>query len=192
MNRCRVIEYLQLTLKAPEECVVYFYFDQSEKVNQNAELVLKCLIKQLAYQLSGQTQSMPAPLKAAFDRYYFEGCKIRPDIDDFVDIFIKCAELCRRPVCLILDAYNEYEENVTNSLTSRLIKLVESGVVKLYITTRVQLQGIPWPSKPMRLRIESLALDVSRYVRAQIKDKEYDQDLEEEILEAVTQKANGL
>jgi len=192
MNRCRVIDYLARTSKAPEQCVVYFYFDQNEKVNQNAESVLKCLIKQLVFQLSGQTQSTPTPLKAAFDQYNFEGCKIIPDVDDFAEIFIKCAQLSGRPVYVILDAYNEYEESITNPLTSWLIEFVKRGVVKLYITTRVQLQGVRWPMEPRRLKIESLALDVSRYVRAQIQHKEYHHELEEDILEAVTQNANGL
>ena len=192
MNRSHVIDYLARTLKAPEQCVVYFYFDQNDQVNQTAEFVVKCLLKQLVYQLSGKTELPPAPLKSAFEKFTFGGYKITPGVQEFADIFIACARQCRKPVYVLLDAYNEYEENVTNPLTSRLIQFIQSDVVKVYITSRIQLPEIRWPMQPLHLKIEAPAIDVSRYVRAKIQGKNYHPDLEDEIVNAVTRNANGL
>lgn len=193
MDRCNVIDYLSRTLKSPEQCVVYFYFDHNEQVNQTAEFVLRCLLKQLVFQLSGSTELLPHPLRAAFDKYTSEGCKITPNVFDFAEIFVECAKICRRPVYVILDAYNEYyEENVINPLTLRLQQFVKSGFVKLYITSRVQLHEIQWPRQSMRLQVLVPDLDVSRLVRAKIEHKKYDPELEEDIVKAVTENANGL
>jgi hypothetical protein len=192
MSRSHIIDYLARTLIAPEQCVVYFYFDQNDQVNQTAEFVVKCLLKQLVYQLSGKTELPPAPLKSAFEKFTFEGYKIPTGIQDFADIFIACARLCSKPVYVLLDAYNEYEESVTNPLTSRLIQFIQSNVVKIYITSRIQLPEIEWSIQPMHLKVEARDTDVSRYVRATIQSKKYHPDLENEIVNVVTRNANGL
>src|SRR5277367_1701921 len=192
MDRSYVIEYLACTFKAPERCVVYFYFDQNDQVNQTAEFVVKCLLKQLVYQLSGKTELLPAPLRSAFEKFTFEGYKITPGIRDFVDIFIACARQCGKPVYVLLDEYNEHEENVTNPLTSHLIRFIQSNVVKIYVTSRIQPQETQWPMQALHLKVEAPAIDVSRYVRAKIQGKNYHPDLEDEIVNAVTRNANGL
>ena len=138
MSRCHIVDHLARTLQAPDQCVVYFYFDQNNRIEQNAEFVLRCLLKQLVSQLSGQSDSAPAPLKAAYEKFTFQGCKITPNAEDFANIFIACAKLCDSPVYVLLDAYNEYQENVSNPLSLRLIQLVKSGAVRIYITTRTR------------------------------------------------------
>ena len=189
MNRCNIIDYLARTLKAPEQCVVYFYLDQNE-LNQNAEFVVRSLLKQLAFQLSGRTELPPEPVKSAYDRFSLQGNNIYPNIRDFSEIFIACAKLCRTPVYVLLDGYDKYEYK--NQLTSTLIRFIESGFVKVYITTRTQLREIQWPLQPTHLKIETPDIEVDRFIRANIESKNYHPDLEEKIVKAVTQNAKGM
>ena len=172
--------------------MVYFYFDQNYRRTQNAEFVIKCLLKQLVFQLSGQTESLPMPLRFAYEKFTFEGSKITPTVTDFADIFIACARSCTTPVFVLLDAYNDYEENFTNPLMSILLRFIKSGTVRIYITTQVQLQGIPWPSPPLHLKIEAPDKDVRRCVQAMLESTTYHSDLKDKIVDSVTKKAKGL
>jgi hypothetical protein len=169
MNRSHVIDHHARTLKAPEQCVVYFYFDQNDQVNQTAEFVIKCLLKQLVYQLSGKTELPPAPLKSASEKFTFGGYKITPDVQEFADIFIACASQCRKPVYVLLDTYlQRIRGKRDKSAHFAPHSVYPIHVVKVYITSRIQLPEIHWPMQPLHLKIEAPAIDVSRYVRAKI------------------------
>lgn len=151
---------------------------------------MRCLTKQVALQLCEDIipeDTIPEPLDKAYKQFSVGGT-LPPMLKEYADLFLECARKCGS-VYIVLEAYNEHEDPNKDSLLPQLRRFVESDVVKVYVTTRIQFQKLR-PLSATRLQIVAPKIDVSNFVRSQLES--FDAELREKIVAIVTLNAKGM
>jgi NACHT domain len=161
--------------------VTHFYFDYAER--QGAETALRCLLKQLVYQL----ESVPPELERAYDLW--DGQDMRPS---FVSLFITLSQKFSK-VFIILDGFDEVLEDQRRLLVGDLKALLRGAPnVYAYVTTRPHLlQEFTRELPTKMLEIKADDDDVVKYLKQQLEHEDLDDDLKRNITESISCQAKG-
>ena len=178
-----------MQLSRKDVCLTYFYFN-FKGLGQSAEIVVTSLLKQMLLRL----KKLPPDLEAAYKSWKDEGLN-RPDGEEFAEIFAACSKKFST-VFVIVEAFNECPEGERDTLVTYLKTILESAVVKLYITTRSHLQSSLQQILEMNreaVEISAHPKDIEKYVRKQLLARKfYDDTLKNQIVEKVQENAQGM
>jgi hypothetical protein len=167
---------------------VFFYFNSKENEKQSPNMVLACLINQLAKLKNGVHHR----LKDAFDK------RVRPERLDLIDIFkTYCNEFSSMSLNIIVlfDAFDECDSEHYGNIISIIREFNESGI-RVYITTRDYLNTYLCDEfKVQSLKIKADDYDVKNFVTLELekpKTQKISHDLKLNIIEKVTHEVNGM
>jgi hypothetical protein len=170
--------------------VLHLYFDYKHSKSQKAEDVLRCLLKQLVYQMD----SLPPQLESAYDKCVNKGGP-KPNTKNFADVLEECLKHFYT-VFILLDAFDECLEAERSALVDYLRRFSECGL-KLFLTTRTHLEGKLKDRlkgvEPQVMKIAARVEDVAKFLTEELKknEKELDDELSEEIVKRISIGVDG-
>ena len=163
--------------------VVFYYFDYNIK-DQTAEYVVKCLLKQLVYQLG----PLPPKLESAYDNWIKDSAK--PPHDLFSDLLVACSKQFST-VFIVLDAFDECLEDERLEVVKHLEQFSKSGF-RQFLTTRPHVRALDKVKKALKatdsdiLEIEANKEDVEKYITRKLDEKI--EDIEETLRMTIVEK----
>ncbi|KAH7359929.1 hypothetical protein BKA66DRAFT_562105 [Pyrenochaeta sp. MPI-SDFR-AT-0127] len=162
-------DVLQHCDESPGYVTAYFYFDFNDMEKQNAELMLRSLICQLAR----QAVDVPTSLDTLFSSH--ENGKRQPSLDALLQV--ACRTMQQLPqVYIMLDALDECAQR--KELTEMIEAIVgwQLSNVHLIVTSRrerdieISLKGFIDSQNSINLQSEVVDKDIQQYIRQRLSD----------------------
>lgn len=183
-DRSIAIEYLRKRWQVG--IPVFFYFNSKEHEKQPPNMVLACLLRQLAT----LTNRIHPRLKIAYDS------KIRPQRSDLIDIFKAYRDDFSLNIFVMLDAFDECHADNYGDIISIIQKFMESEI-RVYVTTRDHLSNTYLCNefKVSPLEIKAHDDDVKNFVMLELekpKTRSITPKLKQAIIDGVTDGVNGM
>ena len=155
--------------------MVQFYFDYSDRKNQELQDFLRSLLKQLVYQIG----SIPDSIVSAYDRVVEEGKSAEPDrlglAGLLADCFVKFST-----VFIVLDAFDECTDLERPKIASVLQQLPKSQL-RLFMSGRqhaVDYQNYweddfmhHWLKGASTQEISAVQTDIEKYLTEELRTK---------------------
>jgi hypothetical protein len=163
--------------------VVFYYFDYNIK-DQTAGNVVKCLLKQLVYQLG----PLPPILESAYDSWVRDG--VKPSQNLFSDVLVACSKQFSL-VFIVLDAFDECPNSERSELVNHL-DLFSQAQLRVFLTTRPHVRELDRVKKSLQasdsdiLEIIAQGEDVEKYLARKMDERA--EDIDEELRTAIVEK----
>lgn len=186
IQRSTAIDYLQTHFQNQNVAVAYIYFDYKDRENQTAIRVVSALLKQVVSQLETTPQQIQQLYEESIRRAWL------PDLTTLVEHLISCVCLFQS-VYVVLDALDECEDDQQKDILTLLDELLVRPSVQLMLTSRSHLQRLKQLSVPsLRIDITADERDVRTYLHSRLEHERLSPDLRNEIVEVISQGAEGM
>ena len=189
-RRSLVIDRLAAFFNFQNVAVAYHYFDFRDQQCQSAEAMLSSLLKQLA---SAKTELSYHVLELYRK---FTRQQRQPKREDLEEVIMPVCKAFDR-VFLVIDALDECNPERRRAVLEALKRLYEVQSISIFVTSRpypgdVQKAFEPFP----KIDIEARDPDIRKYVRREIDSNhnldDTDEELKEEIVVKMSQKARRM